>query len=334
MSDGGGDGEGGAATGGGHLPPLSADQQQLKNLVDARLKQLKDGASTKPPPAAGKGKEVSPCWQFFTCVDYKDKPDQHSVMCIVRDTAGDGTVSICGTILQRHPTNSTSNYVAHLSKSKTAGHVHAHLACQKGSARSASTKGKKQLAATGQPATTSGDKGLKLALPSRQIVPHMRRVHLPQASKAQMQAYRRHVVLFSALDLRPCSVDSGDGYQLLVGNIAPAFAGNKLHTHTFDKELKDEYVKLKDAVVDALRNQHKELRGQPFCCLQLDLTTETNRSWLTMSVSFMNADFEFERLTLVNREFPLDHKAAQVAAFIVEVSQIAVLIIIFAFFQL
>jgi hypothetical protein len=60
--------------------PLPAAARELRELTQQKLPK---GARVVPRPAAGKGKEVSPCWQYFCCLAYDDER-KAEVMCIVR----------------------------------------------------------------------------------------------------------------------------------------------------------------------------------------------------------------------------------------------------------
>jgi hypothetical protein len=226
-------------------------------------------------------------------------------MCIVR--IGE---ELCGQRFVQKSDNSTSNYMRHLKDTKCTYHTAAHRAVLESSARSSVAKEKKRVAVIGCGAQRT------VAVGAAAITHHMLTPRSSRASPRDMQEYTRRRVLWSAIDMRPCNVSSGDGYQLLIGHIAPAFAGPTLNSQAFNTALQQEYVTVKDAMISKLQQQHDELRGLPFCSVQLDLTTELNRSFCTLSVSFIDSTFTYQRFMLVNRDFPLDHKAAQISAWI------------------
>jgi hypothetical protein len=272
-----------------------------------------------PRPEPGKGKEASACWKYFCCLRYEDGSEK--VMCIIRGKDHKGEQKVCGAVMTKSRANTTSNYQRHLQQIKCSAHQAALIDVKKASARSNETKLKKQHAAIGYSSTTS-KAAPAVATGAAAITHHLKAPRTPTASAADLKLYTKWVVLWSAIDMRPCSISSGLGFQGLIAHVAPAFAGRTIDNKTFDKVLAEEFGVVKEAVVAALQAQHEQLRGQPFCGMQLDLGSEQNRSFCTLSVLLMDSTFAVKRFTLVTREFPLQHTADDVAGWITDVSPI------------
>jgi hypothetical protein len=312
-----------ARAGSGQLP-LTAAQAELSALIEAKLPKH---AKVVARPQPGKGKEVSPCWEYFCCIEY-DNGTPEQVMCLVRVRDNANVTSVCGKLQAKKRDNSTTNYQRHLKDTKCPAHQAAHGHVITASGRTDASKRRKADAAIGRSISSStsscggSSKAFPVATGRGSIGYHLPKAQPALASKAQHEEYKRRLVLLSAVDLRPCSISSGHGFQALIGHVAPAFAGYELCNKTFDRILIEEYNAAKAQVVAALETQHNDLCGQPFCSLQLDLGSEANRSFFTLSVSLLDAAFNYQRLMLVNREFPLQHKADDISAFIVQVRSV------------
>jgi hypothetical protein len=86
-----------------------------------------------------------------------------------------------------------------------------------------------------------------------------------------------------------------------------------MDNRTYDKILMSIYVDVKDDIIKNLKLQHAFIGGQqPFLALQSDFTTTYNTSYVTLSVSFVNADYKFQRYMLATRDFPGSHTGEQV----------------------
>jgi hypothetical protein len=145
-------------------------------------------------------------------------------------------------------------------------------------------------------------------------------------SESTRREHNRRYMLMCVQDLRPCSMNHGDGFNVFVHGLSAAYAAETMCNSTFDKLLIAEYMTVKQQIVNELQQQYQSFGNSlPFCSLQLDMTTTNNVAFCTLSVSFVkeadDSSFTMQKVNLVTRSFPHEHTAAQVQSWIAEVTQ-------------
>lgn len=133
-------------------------------------------------------------------------------------------------------------------------------------------------------------------------------------SQQKRKKHDRRYMLMCVSDLRPFSMNAGEGFELFVGGLSAGYAAQRTHQGTLDKLLNDEYVRVQTMVQEQLNQLHTAAAGEAFCSFEVDMTTTANTSYCTFSINYISEQWTYERLNLCTREFPLDHKAVQVTA--------------------
>ena len=116
-------------------------------------------------------------------------------------------------------------------------------------------------------------------------------------------------------------MNGGEGFELFVSGLSPTYAVQQTHHTTITDLLNVEYIKVQDAVTATLKKLYLASAGEPFCSYEIDMTTTANTAYCTMSGNYISAEWVYERVNLCTREFPLDHKAVQVAAWVQQVAK-------------
>lgn len=122
----------------------------------------------------------------------------------------------------------------------------------------------------------------------------------------------RAYVIFCAIDMRPQSMSTLDGYKLFVGNFSPEFSASPMHWTTFNNILIDLCDEVKNDIVGSLKLHRENCLEHgyegAFCSLQVDLTTAGRLEYCTASCSIIPTDFGgVLRLALATRAFPRQH---------------------------
>jgi hypothetical protein len=193
-------------------------------------------------------------------------------------------------------------YLSHLSKQHPAeGHD--------ASMRSTRTKTSKEKAAAEAAARNGNGSGIRAAFAKAQAM-----------SAEQRAKHDRRYMLMCVSDLRPFSMNDGEGFELFVGGFSPSYAVQHTHHQTIAGLMDQEYITVRDSVIATLKELYISAAGEPFCSHEIDMTTTANTSYCTLSVNYISAEWVYERVSLCTREFPLDHKAVQVAAWVKQVT--------------
>ena len=290
--------------------PLTIAASERTALLRVALGNLPNKTGKIATPPASMAKDRSPIWKYFCMMEYAEplEEDKH-VMCSVVMTTSAGKSKVCGIPFALSKASSPYNYERHLKRA----HPTEAVAYKAASVRTAISKSERTDAAGGG-GSSSGGGSAGTAL-SRAFS------RASAGNVQQIKDFQKRLVLWSAIEMKPCNIAASTGFQLVIAMAAPAYAAHsKMHHTTFDNLLIEVHQATKELVITKLREQRDFLFGEPFCALQTDLTTTYNRAFITLSVSFVDSNFDFCRFSLVTREFPLDHKSVQVQAWIVGVT--------------
>ena len=128
-------------------------------------------------------------------------------------------------------------------------------------------------------------------------------------------------VLWCAVHARPFNMARDAGFSLFMARMDVKYAVQTISPATVEKTLTEEVKKLRTTMIAKLRAAKAVFapNGEPFCCVQLDLTTSQNRSFVTLSVTFMDEEWELWRLALATKVLSGKHTAADLERFIREV---------------
>jgi hypothetical protein len=194
-------------------------------------------------------------------------------------------------------------HFSHLKKQHPAEHQDAEL-------RSTRTKASKAAAAAAAAASSAKGNTIKQALTQPQ-----------EMSRERRQKHDRRYMLMCVADLRPFSMNAGEGFELFVGGFSSAYAVQHTHQQTISDLLDLEYIKVRDCIIANLKELYTAGAGEPFCSHEIDMTTTANTAYCTLSINSISSKWAYERINLCTREFSLDHKAVQVAAWVQQVAQ-------------
>lgn len=297
--------------------PLLVAASERTALLRAALGKLPNKTGRIAAPPASMSKDRSPIWKYFCMVEYAEPSDDDKhVMCSVTMTTSAGNSKVCGIPLALSKSSSPYNYERHLLRA----HPTEAVAYKAASVRTINSKSKSTDAAGGASSSGGGSGGTAAASSLSRAFARSSAINVQQQQQ-QVKEFQKRLVLWSAIEMKPCNIAASTGFQLVIAMAAPSYAAHaKMHHTTFDNLLVEVHQATKELVITKLREQRDFLFGEPFCALQTDLTTTYNRAFITLSISFVDSNFDFCRYSLVTREFPLDHKSVQVQAWIVGVT--------------
>jgi len=85
-------------------------------------------------------------------------------------------------------------------------------------------------------------------------------------SESTRREHNRRYMLMCVQDLRPCSMNHGDGFNVFVHGLSAAYAAETMCNSTFDKLLIAEYMTVKQQIVNELQQQYQSFENSlPFC---------------------------------------------------------------------
>jgi hypothetical protein len=159
--------------------------------------------------------------------------------------------------------------------------------------RSTHTKAAKQKAAADAAARSANGSKLKAAITKPTTM-----------SAEQRKKHDRRYMLMCVADLRPFTMNVGEGFELFVGGFSAPYAVQHTHHTTITDLMNQEYITVQDSIIANLKELYTAADGEPFCSHEIDMTTTANTSYCTLSVNYISADWKYERVNLCTREFP------------------------------
>ena len=142
---------------------------------------------------------------------------------------------------------------------------------------------------------------------------------------AEKKGYLRKIAMFCVLDGRPFSTIDCLGYRALIAHFSPVAAGSTPHPSTLNAVLDNMYEETKAKVIEALTSRYEAFRRVGytggFCSLQLDMTTVSNREFITFSTTLID-DQTGEQATysLCTRVFRGTHKEEDIVRSVKQVN--------------
>ena len=148
-------------------------------------------------------------------------------------------------------------------------------------------------------------------------------------SAATRKSHNINYVLWCCANSRPFSMARDTGFTLFAGGMDAKYAVKTISNTTITNTVNEEYEKLRDSMIGELRLAKEKFAPDngPFCCAQLDLTTAQNISFITFSVTFMDASFELRRYGLATKACFGTHTAQDIESCIREVRTSAYLVL-------